>query len=361
MQVGPATITINRDDRVLVCQPDGSIAGAADDGFFARDTRFVSGYRLRLNGQSPVLLNSAADPVLLVALRVHEPGAPRRDGPIPRTASRSALDRTISGGVHEDLDIVNYARRPVRLNIELEMQSDFADIFDVKGGGSSSAARSTRRWFRSRQELRTTYLNREFRRELVVVVERSDAPPQYANGRLRFVAQHRAQGRAGTPALRGCRSPRGDGPPAGRRCRATRRGDAPGRPAAAGCRASASTPRTGPSGGRGPGGPRHRGAAARGPDRSSAASCVPAAGVPWFVTLFGRDTLIVSMQAIGGYPEFADGALRRLAALQATADDPERDMEPGKIPHEIRHGELASSGSCRITPYYGTHDATRCS
>src|SRR5262249_34503300 len=75
---------------------------------------------------------------------------------------------------------------------------------------------------------------------------------------------------------------------------------------------------------------------------------VPAAGVRWSVTVFGRDTLIVSMHAIGGYPEFAEGALRRLSALQATEDDPIRDMEPGKILHEIRHGELAATG---VLPY----------
>ena len=85
---------------------------------------------------------------------------------------------------------------------------------------------------------------------------------------------------------------------------------------------------------------------------------IPAAGVPWYVTLFGRDTLTVSMQAISGYPEFAAGALRRLGAIQATADDPERDMEPGKIPHEVRHGELAQLGILPYQPYYGTHDAT---
>ena len=56
---------------------------------------------------------------------------------------------------------------------------------------------------------------------------------------------------------------------------------------------------------------------------------IPAAGVPWFVTLFGRDALIVSMQGISGFPEFA-AALRRLSNLQATEDDPERDMEPGR-------------------------------
>jgi glycogen debranching enzyme len=64
------------------------------------------------------------------------------------------------------------------------------------------------------------------------------------------------------------------------------------------------------------------------------------------------------MQAISGYPEFAAGALRRLGALQATGNDPERDMEPGKIPHEVRHGELAQLGILPYQPYYGTHDAT---
>ncbi len=85
---------------------------------------------------------------------------------------------------------------------------------------------------------------------------------------------------------------------------------------------------------------------------------IPAAGVPWFVTLFGRDSLVVSMQGISGYPELAAGALRRLSELQATGDDPERDMEPGKIPHEIRHGELAQLRILPFQPYYGTHDAT---
>ena len=73
---------------------------------------------------------------------------------------------------------------------------------------------------------------------------------------------------------------------------------------------------------------------------------IPAAGIPWFATLFGRDSLIVSMQSISGYPEFAKGALRRLSELQATRDDPTRDMEPGKIPHEIRQGSSRRSGSC---------------
>src|SRR5688500_13373129 len=57
VQIGPSTITINRDDRVLVCQPDGRVVGDAD-GFFTRDTRFISGYDLWINGQRPILLGS---------------------------------------------------------------------------------------------------------------------------------------------------------------------------------------------------------------------------------------------------------------------------------------------------------------
>ena len=85
---------------------------------------------------------------------------------------------------------------------------------------------------------------------------------------------------------------------------------------------------------------------------------VPAAGVPWFVTLFGRDSLIVSLQTLMLSPRFALATLRALGDLQGTITDDERDMQPGKIEHEIRHGELAQLHLIPHTPYYGTHDAT---
>ena len=68
---------------------------------------------------------------------------------------------------------------------------------------------------------------------------------------------------------------------------------------------------------------------------------VPAAGVPWFVTLFGRDSLIVSLQNMSVSTGFARGALKRLAEYQATERDDYRDAQPGKILHELRFGELA--------------------
>ena len=85
---------------------------------------------------------------------------------------------------------------------------------------------------------------------------------------------------------------------------------------------------------------------------------VPAAGVPWFVTLFGRDSLIVSLQNMSVAPGFAAGALARLAEYQAVERDDWRDAQPGKILHEIRFGELAHFHTIPFTPYYGTADAT---
>ena len=85
---------------------------------------------------------------------------------------------------------------------------------------------------------------------------------------------------------------------------------------------------------------------------------LPAAGLPWFMTLFGRDTLITSLQTLWVGPGLARGALHLLAALQGTQVDHFRDEEPGKIMHEVRSGELTLLGQMPHSPYYGTADAT---
>ena len=85
---------------------------------------------------------------------------------------------------------------------------------------------------------------------------------------------------------------------------------------------------------------------------------LPAAGLPWFVAPFGRDSLIVSLQNLLIYPDFARGSLDILGSLQAKAEDDYRDAEPGKILHEMRYGELAHFKLIPHTPYYGTADAT---
>jgi glycogen debranching enzyme len=85
---------------------------------------------------------------------------------------------------------------------------------------------------------------------------------------------------------------------------------------------------------------------------------LPAAGLPWFMTLFGRDTLITSLQTLWVGPDLARGALHLLGALQGTEENDFKDEEPGKILHEIRDGELTVRGEKPHSPYYGTCDAT---
>jgi glycogen debranching enzyme len=84
----------------------------------------------------------------------------------------------------------------------------------------------------------------------------------------------------------------------------------------------------------------------------------PHAGVPWFSTPFGRDSIITALEVLWAAPAFARGVLGYLAASQATDVDDERDAQPGKIVHEARDGEMAALREIPFGLYYGSHDAT---
>jgi glycogen debranching enzyme len=83
-----------------------------------------------------------------------------------------------------------------------------------------------------------------------------------------------------------------------------------------------------------------------------------AAGVPWFATLFGRDSLIAAGQALAFAPEVAEGTLRALGGVLGRTLDDERDEEPGKVLHELRVGEPATLGETPFARYYGSADST---
>jgi glycogen debranching enzyme len=85
---------------------------------------------------------------------------------------------------------------------------------------------------------------------------------------------------------------------------------------------------------------------------------MPAAGLPWFMTMFGRDSILTSLQALPFTPELAATTIRVLARWQGSNIDDFRDEDPGRILHELRYGESAAFGEQPHSPYYGNADAT---
>src|ERR1700693_4092957 len=111
------------------------------------------------------------------------------DGVLPERSVGFRLERTILEGVHEDYDLTNYAMHPVRLLLEIGIESEFADIFDVRSHRLIRRGDLQTTWRPRAGELRSTYRNRTFRRGLVVKVEKAGSKAEYANGRLVFVCE----------------------------------------------------------------------------------------------------------------------------------------------------------------------------
>ena len=374
VQVGPSTITIHADDEVVVCEPDIRMSSTKEQGYFARDTRFVSGYRLKLGRVPPVLLNSAAVQPYSSRFEFTNPDVVTINGIIPARSIHLRVDRQLSHGVHEDFDVVNYNPYPVVIALEMSYESDFADLFDVKRHELVRRGMLQSEWDEDNGRLTTTYRHADFQRALQLRVDKSHSPPEFANGGILFRIELEPR-----QAWHSCILwiPILDDEPI--RVPPTQCSDLMGfdnehvqarrrwvehsthivtsAPEINGVITQAvddlASLRM----------HMHDELAASGhahpeEEQDDIDAWVPAAGVPWFVSLFGRDSLVVSMQTLALSPRFALGSLHALSHLQPDTYDDTRDMQPGKVEHEVRHGELAHFRLIPHTPYYGTHEAT---
>jgi glycogen debranching enzyme len=358
ISVGPPVLTINQGSTFMVTDLNGEIDADSEAGVFATDTRFVSYYAIFANGRPWLRLSSSATTYHTARIYCMNQLFATEAGEVPEGTLALVIARTVGEGIHEDLDVTNYGRTPVQFNLEIALRSDFADLFEVKAHRFVRRGHIVTAWDERRGELTTAYSHRDFHCRFLYRLSDSGSSPAHANGRITFELQLRPGA-----TWHSCadyvfvHGPRVRAPT--RRC--------PRHPSDTTVddlqrqwlhQATTLTSANEDV---------HRlyrqsvedMGALRLYDHDFAPDVwVPAAGVPWFVTIFGRDSLIVSLQNMLVHAGFARGVLKKLAELQATALDDWRDAEPGKIPHEIRFGELAQAKQIPHTPYYGTADAT---
>ncbi len=182
-------LTLHVADEVLVCDRDATMPPGTERGYIVRDTRLVSGYRISLGGSPPVLLKGASAEPFAARFEFTNPTLVTAWGQIEASALHLRVDRIIGGGVHEDYEVTNYSGYPVELDLEVHVECDFADLFDLREHAVRRRGIMQSTWDEQAELLVTTYRNGPFVRALELAVERSDSPAEFANGSLIFRLQ----------------------------------------------------------------------------------------------------------------------------------------------------------------------------
>ncbi len=333
----------------VVSDTAGDIEASLTDptGLFSFDTRFLSKWVLTVNGERLNAL-STDDLQYFEARFFLVPGT----GTVYVDAKLSVIrQRAVGDGFHEELTVLNHDDKPVDLTIRVEAASDFADLFEVKDALEKKGAYSARI---EDGRLLLGYERETYRRETMIS---ATAPAEVDESGLTFTVQVEPHGEWTTDlnvvtAMLG---------PGGTRVRTKyERGkrasmqqdlekwleEAPRlecdwEPLQTTYRRSLVDL-----------------AALRFSPFIAKGGSLPAAGLPWFMTMFGRDSIFTSLQALPFTPELAATTLSVLGQWQGSRLDDFRDEDPGRILHELRYGEMTAFEERPHSPYYGCADAT---
>ncbi len=372
---GIEKLVLKRGNLFLVANAVGDVApaGARDLGLFQGDTRHLSGWRLAVQGGPPLCLSSqiSDDYVAQIDFTVTSLHAGDLLGHEPVNYLHLRRDMLIDDVLFDRLVLTNFLGRRVDFWLELEWAADFADVFEIRGARRTARGRYLAPVVEDGHAV-LRYEGRDGRRYATEVrvdgvgdggparlariggtgarVELQLAPAERVEVSF-LVAAGIERGAAGRP-----RGPDEERPlPAwtGRgfddRARATHEAYAAWARNATRFRTSHEIFDVALA---------HAVADLKALTVHHFGAPVVSAGIPWYTCPFGRDALITGFEALLATPDLARDALRFLARLQAREDDPARDAEPGKIPHELRFGEMATAGEVPHTPYYGSADAT---
>ena len=343
-------VSILDGNTFVVSDSRGDIEASLTDptGLFAYDTRFLSRWVLTVNGQRLTPLST--DDLQYFETRFFlVPGT----GTVYVDSKLSVIRRrAVGNGFREELKILNHDEKPVDLTIRVDAGSDFADLFEVKDALKKKGTYSARV---NDGRLVLGYQRETFTR--ATDISATAAGRVDKNG-LTFRARIRPHGEWSTN-LDVVTAALGSGETHGRPTFARPRGrqnmeanldrwlsDAP--TLECDWDALRETYR--------------RSlvdlAALRFSPPILGQRSLPAAGLPWFMTMFGRDSIFTSLQALPFTPSLAATTLRALGDWQGTRLDDFRDEDPGRILHELRYGELTAFEERPQSPYYGSADAT---
>src|SRR5688572_12552399 len=325
----------------LSCALDGTVSADELHGLFASDTRVLSTYRITLGGVGLQLLSRTRDGHGTADWHYQNRVFRSAAGDVPASSIFVLLRRRVDGALHDDLQITSYCDNTIRTNLIVQVDADFADIFEVKR--QQLPPRVGVRRNETETGVLLEFRRGDFERALDVSIQPPEARPSIVGSRLVFDLElstavpwsccleaipwidHSPMAFSGNPHG----SEAGQAPPV-----TVVGADAVAAPFHRGCADLHALMISDDDTGR-----------------------LVAAGAPWFLTLFGRDSLVTALMTGMLGPDLARAALASVGALQATELDDWRDAEPGKLPHELRRGELAARGLTPHTPYYGTHDA----
>ncbi len=333
----------------VVSDECGDVEASLTDptGLFSYDTRFLSTWVLTVNGQR---LNAlSVDDLQYYETRFFlVPGT----GTVYIDAKLSVIRRrVVADGFHEELEILNHADKPANLTVRIEAGSDFADLFEVKDAlekkgrysaridGDKLLLAYDRGTFSRATEISSTQPARLDKKGLTFKI-RIEPHGEWSTG-LDVVTVRLGPGQA----PQGVRDP-------GRAQRRMQRnlerwiGEAP-RLECDDDELKATYRRS-----------LVDLAALRFSPPIAGGRSLPAAGLPWFMTMFGRDSIFTSLQALPFTSELAATTLRALGDWQGVRLDDFRDEDPGRILHEMRYGEMTAFEERPHSPYYGCVDAT---
>ncbi|MGZ5096417.1 MAG: amylo-alpha-1,6-glucosidase, partial [Burkholderiales bacterium] len=345
-------LTLKHNDVFVVLDSHGDIGATNNksDGLFDCDTRFLSHLQLLLYGSRPLLLGSnVKDDNLHLDVDLTNPDIYFNDQ-IILLKDVIHVAKTIyvhDGNLRARIALTNHGDAPVELNLSLDYDNDFADLFEVRG------LRRERRGHIEKQVVADTVLmtyggiDGKIRETAISFEPRpTSLRPSVATYNLRLMPRAaqtilvliscRGREQASVaPFLKGLASAHRERRTATRNVATIETSNALLNEVL--CRSMAdlymlvSTTPQGP---------------------------YPYAGIPWYSTTFGRDGLITAMQMLWFDPQIARGVLKRLAHYQADVFDAKSDAEPGKILHEMRGGEMAALGEVPFGRYYGSIDST---